>query len=202
VEDSLPISWQIEDFVTLSAEDAFQMSWQILEHVSDSQPISWRIDGYAQAEQEISWPINTYVTATVELSWSIIVSLTVPEDEYTNASDLAARLIAKKGRPLILRRREDAVPSDPARPWAVDRGGVHDHQMYGVVLDYHKKNIDGELIKRGDKRVLVAASELVIEPAPRDLVFERDGSDEWTVVSVEVLRPGETSILYTLQIRR
>jgi len=50
--------------------------------------------------------------------------------------------------------------------------------------------------------VLVAASELVIEPAPRDLVFERDGSDEWTVVSVEVLRPGETSILYTLQIRR
>jgi hypothetical protein len=58
--------------------------------------------------------------------------------------------------------------------------------------------VDGTLIQMGDKKVLCAAEGLT-KPAPGDIV--EDGS-EYRVVAVQEVGPGDTPILYKLQVRK
>lgn len=65
---------------------------------------------------------------------------------------------------------------------------------------YKAKDVDGTIIRADDKECLIAASALSGEPTTADKI--KEGSTEWAVVHVEVIKPGDTALLYKLQVRR
>lgn len=68
----------------------------------------------------------------------------------------------------------------------------------GFKIGYEQMDIDGTLIQRGDQQLYVAALSFV-RPATNEQIAV--GDTIYTVVGVEVLAPGDTDILYTIQIR-
>lgn len=66
--------------------------------------------------------------------------------------------------------------------------------------DYDLTLVDGDTIKRGDTKVLIAAQGLRFTPSEGMQVDI--GDDTWTVISVTPLDPGEKSAAYKLQLRR
>lgn len=68
----------------------------------------------------------------------------------------------------------------------------------GVKIGYAQSDIDGTLIKQGDQRLYVPALGFV-RPTTNEQI--KVGSATYTVVNVEVVAPGDTDILYIIQIR-
>ena len=84
--------------------------------------------------------------------------------DYTSFQNLAERLIEENGRTISLVRRDQANPTDPAKPW---RGSTEADEITvvvkGVFVEYEKMDFDGSLVRRGDKRVLIAAKSVTDE---------------------------------------
>lgn len=72
------------------------------------------------------------------------------------------------------------------------------HTAPGVKIGYEQTDIDGTLIKHGDQRLYVPALGFV-RPTTNEQI--KVGSATYTVVNVEVVAPGDTDILYIIQIR-
>ena len=72
------------------------------------------------------------------------------------------------------------------------------HIASGVKIGYEQSDIDGTLIQQGDQQLYVPALGFV-RPVTNEQITV--GGTNYTVVGVEVLAPGDTDILYTIQIR-
>ncbi len=83
---------------------------------------------------------------------------------FSSVSATASRLIAKNGQPVTLRVFTDAAPANPATPWLPAGPTQVDQTVNAVFLNYAQKYIDGELIKVGDQKVLIAG--LGVSPLP------------------------------------
>ena len=70
-----------------------------------------------------------------------------------------------------------------------------------VIVGFEAKEIDCTRILATDKNALVAPGVLTADPTPHDRLVEANGVS-WSIVTVDTLRPAETSLLHTLQIRR
>lgn len=68
----------------------------------------------------------------------------------------------------------------------------------GLKVGYKQSDNDGTLIKQGDQKLYVPAFGF-IRPVTDEKVLV--GSTSYSIVSVEVVAPGDTDILYILQIR-
>lgn len=68
----------------------------------------------------------------------------------------------------------------------------------GLKDDYRQSDIDGTLIKQGDQKLYVAA-EGFTRPVSNERI--RVGQAVYLVESVSIVAPGDTDILYVLQIR-
>lgn len=80
-------------------------------------------------------------------------------------------------------------------------GADVDHPARFVLLRYKTMELDGTRVQASDRKALVAAGGLAIEPSLSDHLVEADGTT-WSIVAVEPLRPAETTVLYTLQVRK
>ena len=127
---------------------------------------------------------------------------------YTNFRNLAERLIEENGRTLTLVRLDQGNPADPAKPWreSTDVGEIT-FAVLGVFIEFEKEDFDGTLVRRGDKRILVAdqsvvdasnASNLKIE----DYDFVQDVSTRWKIMTAETIEPGPLRIFYDLHVRQ
>lgn len=125
---------------------------------------------------------------------------------YTQLRTTAERLIEDNGRSMTLTQRDTGNPIDPNKPWRGSTGASDvSVSVIGVFIDYETDLIDGEIIMRGDKRVLVAAKS-VSDASPSNLNLEEydflvDGSVSWEIVKVDTVEPGSDRILYDLQVR-
>lgn len=120
---------------------------------------------------------------------------------YANLADTAERLIEENGRSMILRKGGEVL-SDPAAPWDPDTTtGDIALTVIGVIVDYENDAIDGQLVMRGDKRLLVAENS--VDDNQIEL-FDRvtDESQDWKIVEVTTWKPGDTRIFYDLQLRK
>ena len=72
------------------------------------------------------------------------------------------------------------------------------HTSIGVKIGYEQSDIDGTLIKQGDQQLYVPALGFT-RPTSNEQI--QVGSTTYTAVSVEVLAPGDTDILYIVQLR-
>lgn len=68
-----------------------------------------------------------------------------------------------------------------------------------LITDYNRKDIDGSMVKAGDKIGLMANSELSGNPKTGDRV--EDG-EIWEVMHIQTVKPGSTLLFYRLQLRR
>jgi hypothetical protein len=129
---------------------------------------------------------------------------------YTRFRAVAERLIEENGRSMSLRRMDQGNPADPLRPWRASDGDDNIAlTVIGVFIDFDLEDIDGTLVKQGDKRVLVAATS-VEDAAEVGMDFDEvedfdslfDGSENWKIVKVNVIEPGTLRILYDIQVRK
>jgi hypothetical protein len=70
-----------------------------------------------------------------------------------------------------------------------------------VIVGFDAKEIDGTRVLATDKKALVAPGSLTLAPDNTGQLVEADGTP-WNIVAVDTLRPAETTLLWTLQIRR
>lgn len=128
---------------------------------------------------------------------------------YTRFRALAERLIEANGRSLSLVRKDQGNPVDPAKPWRGSTGAADiTVTVTGVVIDFEKDEVDGTVILRADKRVLVAAKSVTDEGGSavnlniEDYSDILDGGTRYRIINAQVIEPGDTRILYDLQVRQ
>lgn len=130
---------------------------------------------------------------------------------YTSFRLLAERLIGENGRALTLRRVDQTNAEDPLKPWrapaSMGSGNVS-LPVVGVFTEYDKEDIDGTLVRAGDKRVLVAAKDTEdAQTGSENIIIEDfdtilDGTTVWKIIKVSVIEPGSLRVLYDIQARR
>lgn len=120
---------------------------------------------------------------------------------YTRLATTAERLIEENGRSVTLLKGGEVV-SDPAKPWRDDSTtGDLSLTVIGAIVNYDYDEIDGDLIKRGDKRLLIAQNSV---SANEIETFDRvlDGGVDWKIQDTKVWEPGDTRIFYDIQLRK
>ena len=114
--------------------------------------------------------------------------------DYGRSRETADRLIARFGQPGAIRRRA------PSGPYASDGAGAPtEHPCSLVVTDYSLRERDASSIEANDRKVLVAAGTLDIEPQEDDALLS--GAAEFAIVNVKAVAPGGTVVLYEIQAR-
>ena len=113
---------------------------------------------------------------------------------YATLVNTATRMITDFGRDVVLRR----VTSGTYNPTTGTTTGdaTADETIRVVFTDYDKQTIDAGLVERGDKNILLFA-EGVAEPKTTDIIV--DGSVQYKIITVSVVKPGNTAILYKIQ---
>ncbi len=114
----------------------------------------------------------------------------MPNPTHVRLAATATRLIALHGRPMQL--LESTGGSDPFNP--VETETTQD--FIGVATRFSINEIDGSTIQSSDRKYLLDA---VIEPTTAHRL--RDGESDYSIVNVDQVAPGETSIIYKVQAR-
>lgn len=123
--------------------------------------------------------------------------------DYARARRTADRLITKFGQPGAIRRGAGSSGGDRTNSLTPAPGAAGDPVDYPctlVVLDYTAQERAGSLIEQTDRKVLIAAKGLAIEPTNDDALVV--GGDEYQIVTVMPLAPGPVSVLWEAQARR
>jgi len=108
---------------------------------------------------------------------------------YAPLQNTADRLIERFGRDVVLTTVTEGT-FNPATD-TVTGGGTSEQTIKAVFTDYNQQQIDGSIVKRGDKLVYTFT-----QPELNDLI------DGWKVLNVEAIQPADSTILYKSQVRR
>ena len=109
--------------------------------------------------------------------------------DYAGLAATANRLIEANGRTLTL--RTFAPSGDAWNPTLTPT----DSSVIGVVLKFSAAEV-GDLVQADDKKILFSAD---VSPTAQDKII--DGSIVYSIVSVNEIKPGPTSVLYIVQAR-
>ena len=128
---------------------------------------------------------------------------------YDEDAALADELIGETGRTITL-VQSSATPADVSRPWlgssaphteaspgaSVTAIGVFVNQADQDNFGYGEADTEGTLLKRGQKRCLVAATQLSPDTDVSRFDAILDGTQIWRIVDVNILEPGGVRIMY------
>lgn len=118
---------------------------------------------------------------------------------YTRIASTAQRLINDNGRDVSL-KRISRTPGDSNKPWRGPAAAEESFTVKAVVFPYEEKDVDGSIVRLGDKRMYVAANALGQEMATMDAV--EDGGVRYRIVVANIIAPGAVSVVYEIQLRR
>lgn len=128
---------------------------------------------------------------------------------YTRFRALAERLIEENGRTIQLVRKDQGNPVDSDKPWRESTGADDiTFDVIGVFIDFEADDVDGTLVLRTDKRVLIADKSVTEEGgSAANLNIEDynsiiDGGTRYAIVKPTVIEPGNQRIMYDLQVRQ
>ena len=121
---------------------------------------------------------------------------------YTRLQNTAQKLLKGKGQSLTL-TKVTAGTYDPTTG-GFTGAGTSTQTAYGAVFDYGAKQIDGTLIKAGDKQLLLSAVKTdgtaLIAPALGDTVTV--GGVTYTLVEpLKEVNPAGTVVLFDVNLR-
>ena len=117
--------------------------------------------------------------------------------DYRRPLATANRLIERFGQLGAVSRKGPNLGT-LARP---EYGPPDLHPARFVVTNFQANEIDGTHILSTDKKVLMSVGSLTIEPTSDDGLVEANGATWKIIPPVRVLRPAETTLLFTLQVR-
>ena len=114
---------------------------------------------------------------------------------YQNLAATASRLLANKGQSVTF-SRETSTGFDPAL--GVDTTTTSSYSGNGGAFDYNSSEIDGEIIQRGDIRLVLEA----VDTAP--LIGDTCDIDSlaYRVMNVKPTSPAGVPVIYELQLRQ
>lgn len=110
--------------------------------------------------------------------------------DYSNAVATATRLISAYGRSMVLRST-----TETGDPWAPVQSNVNT-DIIGVSVEFRRSEIDGDVIRTDDKRILINSS---VTPTLQDRII--DDSVDYSIVNIREVKPGGSTIFYDLQVR-
>tara|TARA_B100000686_G_C16738759_1_gene945274 strand:+ start:787 stop:1137 length:351 start_codon:yes stop_codon:yes gene_type:complete len=113
---------------------------------------------------------------------------------YEGIANTALQQIADKGRTITIKSVTEGAYV-PGQPYS---GTETETSVKAVVTAYSERLIDGSVIQTGDKQALIAARG-ISEPTTSDKII--DGGDTYSIVNVSTVKPGNTAILYKIQVR-
>jgi hypothetical protein len=113
--------------------------------------------------------------------------------DYVRAAATAHRLIAKFGRAITVRRTANSGTA-----WAPTLTAT-DYTATAAVLEYTARDIDGTLVKVGDRRVVISTTGLAIEPTTQDRLVI--GGEEMGIVRVMKMSPAGVNVYFEVQAR-
>jgi len=108
--------------------------------------------------------------------------------DYSGLASTSVRLISRFGKTVLRRTITNSGPEYDPTQVNVDTA------IYGVIVSYGLNEIDGTLILAKDKKLLTTS---LIDI--KDKIV--DGSIAYSVISVSVVEPATTSLLYKVQLR-
>jgi len=113
---------------------------------------------------------------------------------YQALATRVGNLIEKMGKPLTL-RSYSAATYDPVT-MIHTAGAATDVAVYGVEERFRSYEIDGTLIKGGDRKFIVASD--IVPTLAMKMV---ESSAEYQIVAVSPLQPGTVTLYYEIQVR-
>lgn len=120
--------------------------------------------------------------------------------DYQDDADTAAELLEEFGQSVTLTSKTSGAYSPSTGAAAVT---TSTQTVSAVVLDYGSRDIDGTLIRAGDKRLLMAPKttdgEDLTAPVVDDTVAV--GSTTYTIKGIKELSPAGTVVLFDCNIR-
>lgn len=69
-----------------------------------------------------------------------------------------------------------------------------------IITEYSEADVDGTVINKGDRQIVISMSGETVTPAEGDLIV--DGSSTWTLVHVQPLEVSGTTVVAIGQMRR
>jgi hypothetical protein len=111
---------------------------------------------------------------------------------------LVANAIQQFGMPMTL-STETAGVYDPATG-VISNPTKVESPVSGLIMEYDSKDIDGSVIKIGDKKVLMTASDTTPEPTS-DYTLTM-GDKDWAVINCNPIAPAGLAIVYEVQVRK
>lgn len=116
--------------------------------------------------------------------------------DYSNIADIALNQINDKGRIIcIVYKTEGSYDPSDDTLFADTEKSV---EVKAVITNYKKRDLVESLIEKGDLQVIIAASGIK-KPKVDDTIID-DG--EFNIIDVEEVKPGDTPLIYKLQVRR
>lgn len=125
--------------------------------------------------------------------------------DYAALAGDVKQLIEDNGRSVDLIKASESAELS-SKPW---RGSstVDDEKITAtaILIEYEEDEIDDQLVRRGDQRCLLAATST--EVADKDITAYDSLDDtgvtgEWHIINVKPIQPGDTLIVYDIQLRR
>lgn len=117
---------------------------------------------------------------------------------YANSQNTAYRLIDKFGANWTHRKLTKNTYNPATNTRTTTATG--NTTVRAVRQNYGSNQVDGQVIKQGDVKLLAEAKSFTVEPDVSDLML--DGSETWQIMDVKPFKPGDTIIYYELQLRQ
>lgn len=114
----------------------------------------------------------------------------------------ADELIKETGRKITVRHVPQGVIANADKPWDKSPSVPVDIDTFGAFVAYDRKEVDGNQIKATDKKLLFTATNITFELTDRDQIIDSLTSKPWAIIDVDLLQPGSTKVLYTVQVRK
>lgn len=116
---------------------------------------------------------------------------------YTGLRETAHRLLGDKGRAMTLHKATPGAYDTSAGAAPVT---TTDYACTGAEFDYPALLIDGTSIQAGDKKVLLSAQGLSVEPDVGDDITS--GSTRRRIIAAKAVAPAGAVVVWQLQVRR
>lgn len=118
--------------------------------------------------------------------------------DYSRLAATSSAQIADKGRSVSLVFETQGTYAPATDTFTGQTSSSQTVKM--VITNYRKNEMDETMIKIGDRQGLLAPDNLLRAPKTGDTVT--DGAETFAIVSIEEIKPGDTTLLYKLQLRR
>jgi len=118
---------------------------------------------------------------------------------YLNERASAKKDIYEEGAPITVRESKTSYNAFTGEASNTDI----DYSTYGIFTQYKRQEIDNQLIKRNDFKLIIPVEDTFdidsIDLSKLSIIYE---NETWHVIDIKSLRPGGINIIHSLQIRK